>query len=731
MRLLAVVVPLSVFLGGVAELASSPPVPLAGGGPAAKVRTDAHGDPLPKGAVARLGSTRFRHRGFTFVGFSADGRELLFLSWQGYHWADLATGKFTRSIRASIPFMRGTNRPYATLAAKAPVLALGMDALEFHSITITDANSGEELACFNREDLYKGGSYTLRIPGHLTPDGKLLPLWGETFEERDLIRVFETKAKKPLYEFQSKKEHSFTAAALSRDGKTLAAVETSNDNPTDQWLRTWDLATGKPLRSLALATGAVTHLHLLPDNKGLLLAADDDKRVRLVDTTTGKEVRTFPDADLGEHYFDVSHDGTRLYTAGPGKVQEWDLTTGKPKRVFHSAIFAEDWPPRVVVLAPDGKRLVAVGAQCWTAWDLATGQELHTTSGHCGPVGSVAFAPDGRTLVTDGGDRTVRLWEVATGKVVRQLFVAGEDTPEARLTDELCYRRCAFSADGKVVAANGHGEGLYVWDAATGKLLERLGDERHWPLFAFGPQGRSLALHQQNGQLALGQAGSGKPLRSWQGPLHVYPSSWPPYLDALAFSPDGRLLALPGVVPGEAAIRIELWETATGKMRKALEWQDLASGGKQVGAVESVSDALERGDQPYWGRRIQGGPLGPHVSGSCAALVFTPDGRQLAAAAADTIYLFDVGSGKQVRSFGGPHLWGRALAFSPDGKWLACGRLDGSLRLWEVATGKLLRDVPGHETAVSAVAFAPDGLRLATASLDATVLLWDVEELLR
>jgi hypothetical protein len=76
-------------------------------------------------------------------------------------------------------------------------------------------------------------------------------------------------------------------------------------------------------------------------------------------------------------------------------------------------------------------------------------------------------------------------------------------------------------------------------------------------------------------------------------------------------------------------------------------------------------------------------------------------------------------------------VFARGLAFSADGKVLACGRLDGTIRVWDVATGTVLRDLPGHELAVSSVAFSPDGKLLASASADSTVLLWKASEVLR
>jgi WD40 repeat protein len=343
------------------------------------------------------------------------------------------------------------------------------------------------------------------------------------------------------------------------------------------------------------------------------------------------------------------------------------------------------------------------------------------------------FAPDGLTLATAGVDRTTRLWDVATGKQTRRFDVKVEEETRGNIFFELWFRQCAFSADGKVVASNGRDEGLHVWDTATGKLLHRFGNEDTvQQLFTFGPCGQALALLEDNGQLSLCDGGTGKKLRSWAGPVHPALRQGTPVLFAMAWSPDGRLLAVPRQPAKLPDVQIELWEAKTSTKRKTLQFHPAAVMDWQVNAVLEAQQAIKSVGLPdfsYFTDPPWTLMIGPEVPGSCTALVFTPDGKHLAVATADTIYLLDVGTGKQVRSFGGPHVWGRSVALSPDGKLLAAGKKDGSIRLWDVTTGSVLCDVLGHELTVTAVAFAPNGQRLASVSLDSTVLVWDVKEL--
>jgi WD40 repeat protein len=116
-------------------------------------------------------------------------------------------------------------------------------------------------------------------------------------------------------------------------------------------------------------------------------------------------------------------------------------------------------------------------------------------------------------------------------------------------------------------------------------------------------------------------------------------------------------------------------------------------------------------------------------TGAPFAVRFSPDGRLLASGANDgTLRLWDPVTGKELRQLQGPHRVDFALEFSPDGKSVAAGlgEMDGTIMLWETATGKEIRRFRGHSKGVLGLAFSPDGQRLASGSLDQTVCLWEV-----
>jgi WD40 repeat protein len=266
---------------------------------------------------------------------------------------------------------------------------------------------------------------------------------------------------------------------------------------------------------------------------------------------------------------------------------------------------------------------------------------MHRLTADPSHVYRVAFAPDSQTLATGGRDSVVRLWDVATGQLVRSL--PGHPS-EPRYYPQDAVGALAFSYDGTRLAAGfgrpglldpGYDQVVKVWDVASWRELRTLtGLKNTVPMLAFAPDDRTLAAACHDRAVRLWSTATWRELRTLRGP-----APW----QSVAFSPDGRTLAA-GV---ETVGLIRLWDAALGRMIRDLH-----------GHASGVMD-----------------------------LSFAPDGRTLASASMDrTVKLWHLATGRELRTLRGYDGMVFGLAFAPDGRALATGGFSDGVRVWEAAS---------------------------------------------
>jgi len=359
-----------------------------------------------------------------------------------------------------------------------------------------------------------------------------------------------------------------------------------------------------------------------------------------------------------------------------------------------------------VAWSPDGKTL-ASGSSDKTVklWDLATGKLFATLQGHTETVYSVAWSPDGKTVASGSFDKTVKLWESATGKLLATL--QGH-------TGEV--ESVAWSPDGKILASGSRDETVRLWESVTGKLLATLqGHTDTVYSVAWSPDGKTLASGSYDKTVKLWDPATGKLLATLQGHTDsVYSVAW---------SPDGKTVA-----SGSSDKTVELWESATGKLLATLQghtdsvdsvaWspdgKTLASGSRDetVRLWESATGKLLA--------TLQG-----HID-TVLSVAWSPDGKTLASGSGDKmVKLWECATGKLLATLQGHTGEVESVAWSPDGNTLASGSRDETVRLWESVTGKLLATLQGHTDSVRKVAWSPDGKTVASGSSDKTVKLWE------
>jgi WD40 repeat protein len=668
--------------------------------------TDAHGDALPPGAIARLGTVRFNHgEGLNALYFLPDGKTILSEGGSTICRWDADSGKEVERAVIAIPSFedRFSVNAYPSFDDQTCLAPDGKTLLSLNqgwedSIRVWDIGQRKEVTLV-KIPLHRG-LQSVNLRNAISSDGKLCALnmekdirvlefpsakelWKLPFEkstERPLtfagpdllvtaekkhdISIREARTGKLVRQF--KQEVPVEVLVASPDGKRLATLEHHNhaiDKLLDKdVIHVWDVATGKEQYQLAAQPKRwYMELRFAPDGKRLLSQTSSGfgGELTLWDLETGKRLRDIPGA-TGQVMV-VSPDGQRLACGvALGKFELYDLKDGKRISPGH-------WPDTFsesVVLSSDGAQATTFAWASLNTLDTSTGRRLRSTElPHSGFV-SPCPSPNGRYVLTNRVSEfevtEIGLSDAGTGK---QLYVL------ARPEKQTSHYTCAFTPDSSTVACvlpSNIQTAIHLYDVGTGKETSSIPMPKvgwPWNLF-FAPDGKTLFIAGQN-KLAGVDVASGKELFLW------------------------RMQALPD------------------------------NSGIKVAPVGGAP--VEEQDRAAW-RRFIVSPTGTLAAGFLSGGY----GRDLVK---DRIFLCDVRTGRVIRrwSDSGKRTNGyEELAFSADGRLLATSDFGGVVHVWEVVSGQELFTFKGHRGEVRSVAFSADGRRLASASTDSTVLIWDL-----
>ncbi len=696
--------------------ASEPPKPADKN----EAHADLLGDPLPPGAVARLGTSRLRG---TRCRFLPDGKRLIRERAGGdLQIFEVPTGKPLAVIRAAdVPGRTEIVGSTIAFTRDAKYLA----AVCWHGrCGIWETATGRLVRW-----LESGGFFSI-LQCEFSPDGKLLSVGraGPRQMADTSVGVYEVETGRTLFTTPG------SNGVFAPDGRSLVtwngyAYEPAHRiavpggetltnlpvpgrpadflAPTDGvWLITYsaeshaigatsvsDATLGHSFQGPRAGQDRAVYRRHAPGRRELLAVGSLPPEVWCWDLETGKRLwQTKLAAPPGIPA--LSADGGTLVTPEEsGRIRVWDAATGRERVSFDSGLVGHGTD---VAVSPDGSIVATTSGGIFSSsvafWDSSMGKLLSDLPGHSAAISAAAFAPDGATIYTTSKDCTLRSWDAGAGRERWRHKYDGLNS-------------LAVSSDGSTLYAGQKDGSARDYAADTGRFLrEHRLFQRSLSAMALVDDGKRLAALGRDGEAADGvvvricEARSGALLHEFGGPGGA--------AEQLAVSPPAGLVATSHV--GQHVV---LWDRLGKKL-----WDQLGRG-KRVSTLE-------------WEKRQTPCRIG--------SLGLSPDGRWLAYSDQEEgVAVVDARTGREVsRARTGAYFQSPAvredlrdaLAFSPDGKVVAWSGVESTsdIFLIEARTGRVRRRLKGDSRPVQHLTFSPDGTRLLSAGPDGSALLWDV-----
>jgi RNA polymerase sigma factor (sigma-70 family) len=658
-------------------------------------RVDLYGDPLPEGAVMRLGTLRQRAVSAALA-VSADGNSIIGVrGGKSIRIWDALTGEL-RQMRE----LPGDPLSPPVLSKDGRFMAraeFGPERLE-----IWDPRTGQKVRELAIKDIGKstGGVW----PIVFSADAKRIAAIGHrrrtnpSNESEHLIRAWDLADGKEIFSKNVRNNVSTDVLAFTPDGNRLLASFTS----TDAGLYCWDIATGKKLWQFK-KFGSPCSIECTPDGKILSSGLGP----QTLDLATGETnpIKGAPPIQW-DRRVTLTPDGRTILISTANGLIVWDLILGKELWTLPGA--GEE-----VVVTPDGKAVITNNGAL-QRWDLATGKAVWSDTselGHIGEVSIVQFSADGERLVSASTDGTLRLWDTTTSRPLRvwhghqgkrPVRVMGYIDAGVKILD--------LSADGRRIVSAGSDERIKVWDIDSDKEVRTIA----LPPAESGVRSRRIynVRISRDGRRVTG-----------------------------IFGPYG-VTTVAGQLPPKLTNKLALWNAETGSL---LDLQPAAMGGGLLSPDRHTLLTRNSAIDVRSGKVIAKLP-NMYLYGREGSSAFSFDGalivgqatkerkeKEVNIVSSDGLRVWEAATGKVVAGVE-KKLWVAQTAFLPDNRFIVTNDLDG-IHILDARSGDVVARFTMPEAVRASTTFGSyagcltfrrDGRRMATGMPDGTILVWNV-----
>ncbi|KAJ3120547.1 POC1 centriolar protein A [Nowakowskiella sp. JEL0407] len=393
----------------------------------------------------------------------------------------------------------------------------------------------------------------------------------------------------------------------------------------------------------------------------------------------------------------------RMMVSGSGDttVKIWNLNTGKEIRTLSGHLK----PVNAVAIC--NERLIVSGSRDKTLkfWYASTGKEIRTCVGHSGSINSVAICEEKGLVVSGSSDRTLKIWEMETG--VNILTLSGHMGEVTSV---------AISSDGKLVVSGSHDNTVKLWNADTGKEIRTMMCHRKFVrAVVISLEGNIIVSGSEDKTLKIWSLSTGEELRTLIERSEVV---------AVALSIDGNVF-----VVGSNDNTVKMWDMSSGKLIRTLIGH--TSRIRSV-CMNNMGNLIASGSNDksvkIWNTNVQEDTRTLHGHTHEVRCVAISHDRNVIVSGSDdkSLRIWNTKTGKEIRTLTGHSSNVTAVSISENGILMVSGSADKTVKIWNINTGKILRTCVGHFDEVRGVAISENANIVVSGSNDRTVKVWDL-----